>query len=113
MKTASDSPVKMKLCGEQCEITDDTERPGLWTAEKSSSGTNPPDLKSSLSYKFALADTLFSLNCEYESSKFVQNVKKKVSLRRVLNVKAAVCDTAFCVSEFFFLKLKASRNVQH
>lgn len=44
--SASDSPVKAKLCGELCEISDDMERPGLWTAEKSSSGINPPDLKS-------------------------------------------------------------------
>ncbi|GLD50415.1 synaptotagmin-6 [Lates japonicus] len=35
--SASDSPVKMKLCGEPCEISNDMGRPGPWTAEKSSS----------------------------------------------------------------------------
>lgn len=45
--SASDSPVKAEsFCGELCEISDDIERPGLWTAEKSSPGINPPDLKS-------------------------------------------------------------------
>lgn len=45
--SASNSQVEAKaLWGELCEISDDMERPGLWTAEKSSSGVNPPDLKS-------------------------------------------------------------------
>lgn len=44
--SANDCPAEMKLCGELCEISDDIERPGLWTAKKSSSGINPPDLKS-------------------------------------------------------------------
>lgn len=57
---------RRKLCGELCEISVDTERPGLGTAEKSSSGVNPPDLKSCpplrLSYKFSLVDSPFSLD---------------------------------------------------
>jgi len=44
--SASDSPSKTRLCGKLCEISDDKERPGLWTAEKSSSGRNPRDMKS-------------------------------------------------------------------
>lgn len=49
-----------KLCGEPCEISHDTERPELQTAEKSSSGINPADWKSGpaarLSHRFSLVD---------------------------------------------------------
>lgn len=51
---------RRKLRGKLCEISDDTERPGLWTAEKSSSSINPPRLEilstAQLSYKFCLVD---------------------------------------------------------
>lgn len=63
---------RRKLRGKLCEISDDTERPGLWTAEKSSSSVNPPRLEilstARLSYKFSLVDSPFCLNFAHESS---------------------------------------------